>query len=149
MAWCHDNEPMTDTNRPHLADASPARHAATRSRITNGTDLLPDVDRRSPWARYFRDVFEAMADHVGGADRQSEPERMTARRIAALEAELAAMESRFAQLRELGESPTPTDLDLYSRLANGQRRHLEAIGMQRRVRDVTPDLTSYLQAKRA
>lgn len=149
MAWCHDNGPMKDTDRPQVADASAARHAAARSRITNGRDLLPDVDRRTPWARYFRDVVEALATHVGGADRQSEPERMTARRIAALEAELAAMEVRFAQLREAGESPTANDLDLYARLGNAQRRHLEAIGMQAKVRDVTPDLRGYLEAKRA
>lgn len=127
----------------------PQRDATTRSRITNGTDLLPGADMRSPWARYFRDVTEAMVVHLGGADRMSEPERMTCRRIAALETELAAMEARFAQARESGKQPTTADLDLYSRLAGAQRRHMESIGMQRRIRDVAPSLASYLEGKRA
>lgn len=125
----------------------PVREATTRSRIANGTDLLPGVDRRSPYARYFRDVVEAMEVHVGGADRVTEPQRLTNRRIAALEAELASMESRFALLRETGGQPDPKELDLYGRLAGAQRRHLEAIGMERQVKDVTPSLRGYIEGR--
>jgi hypothetical protein len=37
-------------------------------------------------------------------------------------------------------------LDLYSRLANAQRRFLESVGMKRIPRDVTPSLSEYVEA---
>lgn len=140
----------THPDRTATADKSPTERPATaRSRIANGSDLLPQTDGRSAWARMFRDVVEAMAAHVGGVDRMSEPERLTARRVAALEAELVAMESKFATARADGGEPAASDLDLYSRVSNTQRRHLEALGMARRPRDVVPDLQIYVQGKAA
>ncbi len=38
----------------------------------------------------------------------------------------------------------PADLDLYFRGSNSQSRLLEKIGMKRALRDVTPDLQTYL-----
>src|SRR5262249_32042049 len=58
----------------------------------------------------------------------SVPQQMQCRRAATLEAELSWMESRLATQREQGEEPSTLLLDLYSRLAGNQRRHLEAIG---------------------
>lgn len=118
--------------------------AVARARFTNGNDLLPGVDGRSVWARLFRDINDKLSVHCGGADRMSEPERMTARRAAALEAELMHLEARFAQIRAENGSPSADDLDLYSRISNTQRRHFEALGMNKRARDLTPDLHSYL-----
>lgn len=131
------------------ATSPPERPTSTRSRITNGSQLLPDVDGRSVWARILRDTLADLVAHCGGADRVSDPERMTARRSAALEAELIHMEAKFANLRSEGKDPATSDLDLYSRMSNTQRRLLEGLGMQARIRDVTPDLSAYLQAKRA
>jgi hypothetical protein len=41
------------------------------------------------------------------------------------------------------------DLDLYNRLSGNLRRILESLGLERKARDVTPTLQSYLQAKAA
>lgn len=134
------------TERPNTASQSPAeRPAATRSRLTNGSELLPGTDARSGWARLFKDVVLNLESHCGGV--MSEVERMTARRAAALEVELCHIEAEFARQRAAGDVPDAATLDLYSRLAGGQRRHLEALGTQRRPRDVTPDLQTYLKAK--
>jgi hypothetical protein len=118
-----------------------------RSRITNGSELLPGIDGRSAWARLLRDQIEALTAHLGGADRMSEPERMTARRAAALEAELVFLEAKIAELRTAGLEPPERLVDLYARLANGQRRHLEALGFDRRQRDVTPDPLAYARER--
>jgi hypothetical protein len=126
-------------------DIPPARFS--RSRITNGSDLLPTVDGRSAWARAFRDVVESLAQHVGGSDRMSEPERMTIRRAAALECELVSLEIAFAQARAAGRAPAAADIDLYSRITNTQRRVLETLGMESKPRDVTPDLSQYLDGE--
>lgn len=75
---------------------------------------------------------------------------MTIRRVAALEAELVHLEDKFARERAEGKEPSAADLDLYSRLANGQRRHFEAIGYERRAKDISPpSVEAYLAHKRA
>ena len=50
-------------------------------------------------------------------------------------AELEFLEARFANA---GDGAKPDDLDLYLRGSNNLRRLLEAVGLQRRARDVTP-----------
>lgn len=109
--------------------------------------MLPGTDGRSAWARLMRDVVGALEHHCGGD--LTEVERMTARRAAALEVELCHMESQFAEARAAGRSPDAATLDLYSRLAGGQRRHLEALGSQRRPRDLVPDPLVYARSKAA
>ena len=123
------------------------RKMRARSRITNGTALLPSVDGRSMWARLMRDTYGAVLAHCGGEDQVSELEKLAARRISALEAELIHLEDKFATLRTTGRAPQAADLDLYSRLSNTQRRLAESLGWQRRSRDVTPSLEAYLAAK--
>jgi hypothetical protein len=120
-----------------------------RSRITNGSALLPTVDERSPWARLMRDTYQAVIQHCGGQDAISELERMTARRIGALEAELIHLEDKFATIRAAGGEPDAAVLDLYSRISNTHRRHCESIGWQRRPRDITPSLGAYLEGSAA
>ena len=72
---------------------------------------------------------------------------MTIRRAAALEVELVHFESNFAEARAAGNAPDAAALDLYSRLANTQRRVLGSLGMQARPKDVTPDLAAYLRQR--
>ena len=125
------------------------RKSHARSRIGNGSALLPHVDGRSVWARLMRDTYTAILSHCGGADYISETKRMSARRIAALEAELVHLEDKFARARADGAQPDAADLDLYGRLANGQRRHMEAVGWERAQKDCTPSLARYLEQEPA
>ena len=111
-----------------------------RSRITNGSELLAGVDGRSVWARRMRDLIEAHIADLGGADLCSQAERSLVRRVACLSVELELLESRFAT----DGQASPQSLDLYQRTSNSLRRLLEAVGLKRRPRDVTPDLRSYL-----
>ena len=118
-----------------------------RSRITSGSKLLPNVHEQSVWARIMRDTLDAVLTHCGGPDEISELKRLQARRIAALEAELIHIEDRIASAHAAGEAPAASDLDLYGRLANGQRRHCEALGWERTAHNVTPDLSTYIEGK--
>jgi len=46
---------------PHVAETAPARRPpkpSHRSRVTNGSKLLPLTDERSVSARRFRDLFQ-------------------------------------------------------------------------------------------
>lgn len=128
---------------PTATETLTAHKRKGQARLTNGRDLLPSVDGRSVWARVMRDVM-AMVSHCGGADYISEPRRLQARRVAALEAELIYLEDTIARTRAAGEEPSAGVLELYTRIANGQRRHLECLGLDRVARDVTPDLQTYL-----
>lgn len=114
-----------------------------RSRVSNGSALLNGVDGRSVWARRFRDLMDLHLADKGGPDAVSEGERSIIRRAAALEVELERLEVKFATSGEAAAA----DLDLYGRTSNTLRRHLEAVGLQRRPRDVTPSLDAYLRSK--
>jgi hypothetical protein len=112
-----------------------------RSRMTNGSQLLPGVDGRSPWARRCRDLITLHVNDKGGPDNVSEAERAIVRRVAVLITELERMEATFA----LSEgAPDAATLDLYQRTANSLRRLLESIGLQRRSRDITPTLAEVI-----
>jgi hypothetical protein len=110
-----------------------------RSRITNGSALLPGVDGRSAWIRRCKDVIESHLSDLGGEDNTSAAERSIVRRASVMTVELERMEAVFAVAGEA----QPDQLDLYQRTANSLRRLLEAIGLQRRTRDVTPDPLEY------
>jgi hypothetical protein len=110
-----------------------------RSRVSNGSAVLPGVDGRSTWVRRLRDLMGLHLSDLGGDDAVSEAERSVVRRIATLTVELERMEAGFAVAGEA----RPDQLDLYQRTANSLRRLLEAIGLQRRPKDVTPDPLQY------
>lgn len=50
---------MTAASSPAARTA--ASRSPQRSRITNGSDLLPTTDGRSAWARLFRDLCDSLA----------------------------------------------------------------------------------------
>jgi hypothetical protein len=105
-----------------------------RSRITNGSALLPGVDGRSAWVRRCKDIIAAHVSDLGGEANSSAAERSIIRRAAVLTTELERLEIRFALAGEASDA----DLDLYQRTAGNLRRLLEAVGLQRRARDVSP-----------
>jgi hypothetical protein len=103
-----------------------------RSKITNGSVLVPGVDQRSPWVRRCKDVIASHLSDLGGLDNTSAAERSIIRRASCLTVELERLEGRFAAANEASDS----DLDLYQRTAGNLRRLLEAVGLQRRSKEV-------------
>ena len=94
----------------------------------------------------MRDTIHAMHAHLGGEENISEPARMMSRRVAAFEAELVHLEDGFARVRSEGRAPDTESLDLYSRMSSAQRRMLEAIGLSRVPRDITPAPLDFAKA---
>ena len=117
------------------------RQRQGRSRITNGSALLPGVDGRSAWIRRCRDVIAAHLSDLGGEDNCSAAERSIIRRASVMTVELEMLEARFATAGQAD----PNDLDLYVRAAGNLRRLLEAVGLQRRARDVGPSLSDVIR----
>jgi hypothetical protein len=109
-----------------------------RSRISNGHDVLPDVDGRSVIARRYRDIANAIfVDQSGGADQCSEARKQLIRRFAA--AVLAEqMESRLANGEQI-------NIQEHATLSSTLVRLAQRIGIDRVARDVTPSLDEYLR----
>ena len=120
-------------------DSSPDRHRVARhkdpqkSAISNGSKLLPGIDQRSAWVRRCRDIIAEHLSDLGGADNCSAAERSIVRRASVIEVELEMLEAKFATAGQASGD----DLDLYVRASGNLRRLLEAVGLQRRPRDVT------------
>jgi hypothetical protein len=103
--------------------------------------LLPGLDGRSAWVRRCQSLITAHLNDLGGIDNCSTAERSIIRRAATLTTELERMELRFA----LNGQAEPDELDAYQRCANSLRRLLEAVGLQRRARDIGPSLGDLLR----
>jgi hypothetical protein len=125
-----------------LADDAPLaaprkRVSKQHSRVTNGTALFSATirDGRSGWSRRVNDLISLYIVDLGGEDTVSEAERSIVRRIACGTVELEWIEQKFALS---SKGPAPEELDLYFRVSNSLRRQLEAIGLKRVMKDVTP-----------
>src|SRR5258705_10925419 len=67
------------------------RSSKLRSKLSNGSKLLPMTDGRSATARRFKDLVEDIAADLGGKDHLSESQRQLIRRAAMLSAEAERM----------------------------------------------------------
>ena len=119
------------TDRPRIAAGSRCRPG----------QLLPGIDGRSAWTRRARDLISAHIADLGGVQNCSAAEQSIIRRASVLTVELERMERQFA----LDEQASPDDLETYQRCANSLRRLLEAVGLQRRARNVGPSLGDILR----
>lgn len=136
-------EPETSPANGHTLAADKPRGRTHSSRITNGSAFVPGVDQRSAWVRRGKDVESSLLAELGGAEHVTAQQRLLVRKIAVLETELNRREQRFA---EAGEA-TDEELAGYSTVVNAQRRLLADIGLERRARDVTPDVRTYVAEK--
>jgi hypothetical protein len=127
-----------DVADDYVTEPEPERFS--RSRVTNGSKLLPGIDGRSTWARRARDV---LAEHLSDTPNASAAEASLIRRVAVITTELEMLEQKFARAEG---AATIEDLDLYQRMASALRRLLEAVhaGLERRPRDVTTGADAHL-----
>ena len=110
---------------------------ARKSRITNGRDLLPNIDGRSVIARRYRDIMSAILVDQGGADQCSESRKQLIRRFAAAAVLAEQLESRLANGEQI-------DIQEHATLSSTLVRLAQRIGIDRVPRDVTPSLSEYL-----
>ena len=121
--------------RKAIASAKPA----ARSRVGNGRAILPDVDGRSSEMRRYRDILAQLVADMGGDP--SEAQTIIARRAATLAVWCEGCEAAMANGGEL-------DIAAFTTASNALRRLLADLGLERRVKDVTPTITEYMARKR-
>ena len=117
--------------------ASAERSPTLRSRVTNGSQLLANVDGRTADARRYRDLCMSLADDLGGASDLMEAQRALVRQAAAMIVQSERLQS--AVLR--GEL---VDCEQLTRLANAATRILSRLGIKRRHVDPTPTLADVI-----
>ena len=100
------------------------------------------LDGRTMATKNARSLIENLESDLGGSDRLSAGEREIVRRAALTSAMLEHVEALWL----MGKG---VDVAAYTALANLQRRLLVTVGLQRRSRDVTPDLARYIEANAA
>jgi hypothetical protein len=123
--------PLTDARAPRL-----------RSAVTNGRRLFVDGDANSAWSRRYRDLIIGHVNDLGGHDALSQSQISLIKRASAIELELEQMEGKLSQ-------GLPVDIEKFTRAASHLRRLLESLGLERRARDVTPNLATYLASLQA
>jgi len=117
------------------------RKSHARARVSNGRDVLPDVDGRSIIARRFRDLVRAIFVDQGGEDRCSESRKQLIRRFAASAVLAERMEAALAN----GQQISITE---HALLCSTLARLVTRIGIDRVPRDVTPSsLREYLATR--
>lgn len=117
------------------------RKPTARSRVTNGKDVLPDVDGRSAVARRYRDITGAIVADQGGAAQCSESRQQLIRRFAAAAVLAEQLEAKLANGEEI-------DIAAHASLSSTLVRLASRIGINRVPRDV-PTLADYLAARRS
>jgi len=109
---------------PDESPVSSARKPEARSRITNGKELLANIDGRSTEARRYRDLCFSYADDCGGASALTEVQRALVRQAAALTVQSEKLQA--AMIR--GELVSD---EQQTRVANALGRTLNRLGRKR------------------
>lgn len=100
---------------------------------------LDALDGRTKAFQHVRKGIQAIEADLGGAAHLSHAERSLIARCAVLTAMLADQEASYLT----GGAIDPTS---YATLTNALRRTLQAVGLQRRAKDIT-NLSDYLASK--
>src|SRR6266705_1575252 len=98
---------------------------------------IRSLDGRTRAAQRTKALVKALESDLGGADQLSEGERQLVQRAAPLGALIEDFEVRWS----IGE---PIELSDYIVAVNAQRRLLMSLGLERRQRNITPDVKTYL-----
>lgn len=116
--------------------ATDNRSPRVRSRVSNGKSLFLDtVDGRSALARRYRDILAQLVSDLGGDP--SEAQSLIARRAATLAVWCEQAEAQLAG----GDS---LNIGEFTTAVNTMRRLLNDLGLERRMRDITPSIAAYL-----
>jgi len=116
-----------------MGKAPPPPQFSTRR--GTGAIVLAGVDGRSMMARRFREITAGIECDLGGD--LTEAQKHLIARAATLACWCEERETELAKGEEF-------DANQYATIANALRRLLSDLGLERRARDVTPDLRDYI-----
>jgi len=116
------------------------RKSHGRTRVSNRVELFAGVDGRSLIARRYRDIANAMAVDMGGADRLSEAKLQLVRRFSATAVLAEGLEAKLVRGEQI-------DIQEHALLCSTLTRLVQRIGVDRIPRDISPSLDQYLEQR--
>lgn len=137
VCFFNDLERCALTDIRHETDTRPR---TLRSAVTNGRRRHVEGDGNSAWSRRQYDLSLMFADDLGGANSLSGFQRSLVTTAASLRVALEQMEGKMSKGEEV-------DVEGYARIASHYRRICESLGIERKAKDITPDLDVYLAGK--
>ena len=126
--------------KPSERKASAQKKPFARSRYGNGKELLSGVDQRSLTYREYQDAVADLTSHMGG-------DPTTVQQAIIEQAAGLMVWQRFKLAETINGQPL--DVTAYCTASNTLLRLLREIGQERRLRDITPTIDSYLTRGRA
>jgi hypothetical protein len=122
---------------PPKSTSLASRKPEAKSRVTNGSDVLPNVDGRTALARRYRDIACALVADAGGEDKCSETKIQLIRRFSAAAVLAESMEARLANGEQI-------NIGEHALLSSTLVRIAQRIGINRLPKNLTPDLQDYI-----
>ena len=123
-------------NRAIPSRATRLAKPSARSRVSNGKDLfVGGVDGRTAYARRYRDILAQLTSDIGGDPREAQS--IIIRRATQLAVWCDQAEADAA-------GGLPLNMTEYCTATNALRRLLLDLGLERRMRDITPNIDRYL-----
>jgi hypothetical protein len=123
---------------PANADIA-SRKSHARSRVSNGNDILPDVDGRSLIARRYRDIAQAILIDQGDASKISEARLQLIRRFSAAAVLAEMMEAALAKGAQI-------NIQEHALLCSTLTRLASRIGINRIPKEIEQTLSEHLQS---
>jgi hypothetical protein len=123
---------------PKPSNVLTGRKKTARSRVSNGRDILRNVDGRSPIVRRYRDVTTAVLADQGGIENCSESRLQLIRRFAGIAVLAEETEADLANGK-------PVDIGDYATLCSTLVRLASRIGLNRHARELVPSVAQYLE----
>ncbi len=126
----------------HAVDAL-VKKSSNRTEINKQTRrlrVLPAIDGRGAVARKYRDLCLAIISDQGGPERMTEVRLQLVRRFAASSVLAEVLEAAMANGEQI-------DIGQHALLTSSLVRLASRIGLDRKAKNVTPDLRDYLAHK--
>jgi hypothetical protein len=129
------------TNKPTNGKRLTLPQRTFRTATGAGHRILDGVDGRCSVARRYGEVAASIASDLGGEDHLTELQTHLIRSVAGLVVLRERLDAKVIN----GEAVNSA---VYCRIANSTRRVAVSLGLRRTARDVTPDLDTYIAARR-
>lgn len=131
---------MQQTNDLFTTDHTPKPSKSSKQTTRYGKvrlHTLADIDKRTAAYARFKELVAGYTSDLGGDEALTTAHRAIIQRAVSLQIWCEDCEAGYATTGEL-------DISSFTTATNALRRLLADIGLERRQRDVTPDLSDYI-----
>ena len=131
---------MAESTPPLPPECRAAPNALPADYSPDALPTIDAIDGRTRAARRYRAIREGIYADMGGGETLSEVQRQMVSKFATMAIQLEVMEATALAGGDI-------DVDLFGRVSAHMRRLGETIGIERRAKDITPDLKDYMRQR--